>query len=485
MYEKVQCNVCGYNALERRQDGFYICPACGQIYERKEVEGDIEHSIELWNAFDRLRKNDFDEAHDLFTSVLAKDKRSHRAFFGRALADNAISFLENSTGKKVPICHNISENSFCQNEDYLNAIKNAPTEIVDGYKSMVMHIEAIRKEWIEKARKEKPYDVFICYKDKEEDGTTRTKDSYDISELCSELEKQNLNVFCARKSLVDKISEQYEPYIYNALKTSPVMIVYGSNPDYFRSAWVKNEWNRFLKLIELKQKDEKSLIIVYNGVNVSDLPEKLRIRQCMDKNSLTFFNDLMRHIGKLVYKNSYDAAVLPKIEIKRQTFQPKNTIIANGNVPTKQFATESTANENVTGDNRLINVRRFIENELKEEAISVIRDLLSENPHNYKALYYQFLVENDLWGSKPVIESDLKKIKSYETIDRILSCCSLKFAYAFLDKLYKLALRLAKERSNMAVELLKRILPYEYTVPTKEYSAKNEYLRQLFEIAIH
>ena len=81
--------------------------------------------------------------------------------------------------KKVPTCNSISEFSFIESKDVQKAISLAPKDIAETYKKQAEQIEGIRLEWMKKASKEKPYDVFICFKDSDrERGLERTDDSY-------------------------------------------------------------------------------------------------------------------------------------------------------------------------------------------------------------------------------------------------------------------------------------------------------------------
>ena len=87
-------------------------------------------------------------------------------------------------------------------------------------------IEEIRKGIIEVSSNEEPYDIFICYKETDALGR-RTPDSVIAMDLYKKLKSEGYKVFFSRISLRNKVSEQYEPYIYNAINTAKVMIVFG------------------------------------------------------------------------------------------------------------------------------------------------------------------------------------------------------------------------------------------------------------------
>ena len=237
--------------------------------------------------------------------------------------------------KKVPTCNSISESSFIDSRDVKRAIELAPGDIAESYKSQAEQIEAIRVEWVKKASREPAYDVFISYKDSDrEHHIERTDDSYDAHELYMALTEAGYKVFFSRVSLRDKVSEHYEPYIYNAIKTAKVMIVFGEKPEYFNAVWIKNEWMRFRKRIELGEKHQNSLVVAYKGLDPADLPIGLRSRQCIDASSITFLEDLKKHIDKIIRKPEKAAAAVKvdepaaTVEVPEKKKSKKGIIIA-------------------------------------------------------------------------------------------------------------------------------------------------------------
>ena len=292
------CRSCG-GELDR-QGNYYVCRFCGNKWMIDAAE-DV-HVVDRANAWAALRDCDFEKAAELFENIIFKDKNNHEAHWGRALALAGIIYVTDfHESRRVPTCNNISESSFIESRDVKAAIALAPVDIADSYKAQAERIDAIRSEWVKKARKEPPYDVFICFKDSDRDrGLERTDDSYEAQNLYHALKEEGYKVFFSRESLRGKVSEHYEPYIYNALKTAKVMIVYGQNPEYFSAVWVKNEWLRFRNMIESGEKPENSLVVAYKGIDPADLPTGLRSRQCMNANEFTFFDDLKAHIRSVI-----------------------------------------------------------------------------------------------------------------------------------------------------------------------------------------
>ncbi|MBR3879324.1 MAG: TIR domain-containing protein, partial [Clostridia bacterium] len=284
------CKSCG-GSLERIGN-YYVCKFCGSKWTI-DANQDV-HVIDRANAWSALRDCDFERAGELFENIIYKEPENHEAYWGRALANAGIMYVTDfHENRKVPTCNSISESSFIESRDVKKAIELAPADIARSYQSQAEQIESIRVEWVKKASREPAYDVFISYKDSDrEHGIDRTDDSYDAHELYNALTAEGYKVFFSRVSLRSKVSEHYEPYIYNAIKTAKVMIVFGEKPEYFNAVWIKNEWMRFRKRIELGEKHPNSLVVAYKGIDPADLPVGLRSRQCLDAGSFTFLEDL-------------------------------------------------------------------------------------------------------------------------------------------------------------------------------------------------
>ncbi len=301
------CKSCGGETV--RQGNYYVCKFCGNKWMIDAAE-DV-HVVDRANAWAALRDCDFEKSAELFENIIYKDPKGHEAYWGRALANAGIMYVTDyHENKKVPTCNSISEASFLESADVKKAISLAPVDIANTYRSQATQIENIRVEWVKKASREPAYDVFICFKDSDrERGIERTPDSYDAQELYSLLTDEGYKVFFSRVSLRGKVSEHYEPYIYNALRTAKVMIVFGEKPEYFNAVWVKNEWIRFRAMIERGEKDPKSLVVVYKNMSPADLPVGLKNRQCLCESEITFLEDLKRHINKIIHPERDRGAV--------------------------------------------------------------------------------------------------------------------------------------------------------------------------------
>ena len=450
----LKCKSCGGSV--RKLQNYYECEYCNNKWEL-EYENDI-NALDRASAWGRLREGDFENAMDLFDEIVAKEPRNHEGYWGRALARRGIIYVTDiSEHKKVPTCNNITEESFINDVDVQKAIKYAPVEIAENYNTQATYIEKVCKEWLEKANKEPAYDVFISYKDSDIDnGLERTQDSIDAQDLYNALVDEGYKVFFSRISLRDKIAEQYEPYIYNALKTAKVMIVFGEKPEYFSSVWVKNEWSRYKNRIEKGEKHKNSLVVVYKNMNPNDLPSILKTRQCINASDMTFLTDLNRHIARVV-RETKQVVQLEKIEIKGGQIGKKSTTIDVNTIEVREIGQAAIAETSISEKQSVVLMHDYIKEGIWEEAIELADDLLFNNPANADAIWCKLLAEHRVIDVDGLVkELDFLDIKDVGALEKLINCAKKYRAEKILKKLYL-------EVGNVNYEkILEFILPYSF-----------------------
>lgn len=308
-YENI-CNICGANY--EYVNGRWVCPACG-AYKAEELSN--EEVTLLYNAAQKLRLADFDDAEQAYADIVQKYPFNHEGYWGRLLSKYGIKYEEDFDGKKIPTCYATTIESILGDSDYKRATELAPPDVREYYARQAEYIERVRKEWVDKASHEAPYDVFICYKDSDlANGIDRTQDSIAAQELYIHLMEQGYRVFFSRESLRDKVGEKYEPYIFNALSTAKVMLVYGTNPEFITSTWLKNEWTRYHKRILAGDKKQGSLVTICDGFAPSELPRLLSATQCFDATKRSFYSDLDKYVKKYTKEDEPAPVAVPAPE---------------------------------------------------------------------------------------------------------------------------------------------------------------------------
>ena len=451
------CKTCG--GPVNRVGNYYICEYCRNKWEID--SGNDVHAVDRANAWSALRDGDFEKAAELFENIIVKEVKNHEAYWGRALALAGIVYVTDmNENKKVPTCNNITEDSFINNKDVQKAISLAPTDIADGYKQQAEYIEKVRIEWLEKASKEPAYDVFISFKDSDrENGVERTQDSIDAQDLYNALVAEGYKVFFSRISLRDKIAEQYEPYIYNAIKTAKVMIVFGEKAEYFSSVWIKNEWSRFKTRIEKGEKHKNSLVVVYKNMNPGDLPVVLKSRQCLNASNMTFLPDLYRHIKRVV-EESRQMVQLDRVEIKGGQISKKASKIENESLKTREIGEGAVAETSISEKQQLDLVKTYIRSKQWNDADELLNDILFNNPAFADAIFCKLLVKNTVTTSEVLISKlNIFTDEDYGLLERYLNSASKDDAATLLDSLYDSG---KTQSEDVYLALLKVILPYNY-----------------------
>lgn len=314
-----KCKMCG-GALEiNNNETVATCEYCGTQQTLPKLDDDRRA-----NLYDRAnhfrRNNEFDKAMGIYEQILNEDNTDAEAYWSLVLCRYGIEYVEDpSSHKRIPTVNRAQFTSIFDDDNYKSALQNA-----DGYQRSIYEEEAkaineIQKGILAVSQKEEPFDVFLCYKETDNNGR-RTPDSVLANDLYHQLTQEGFRVFFARITLEDKLGSAYEPYIFAALNSAKVMVVLGTKPEFFKAVWVRNEWSRYLALI--KQGQKKMLIPAYKDMDPYDLPEEFSHLQAQDMSKLGFMQDLIRGIKKIAQADTPKTTVV------------KETVISGGNANT-------------------------------------------------------------------------------------------------------------------------------------------------------
>ena len=293
----IKCKMCGGDLVIEPGATVAECEYCGT---RQTIPNqDDEKKLTLFARANRLRMGcEFDKAAGIYESIVADFPQEAEAYWGLVLCKYGTEYVDDpATGKKIPTCHRSSFESILEDSDFEQALENADVVARKVYRDEAKQIEEIRKGIIEVSGKEEPYDIFICYKETDENGE-RTVDSVIAQDVYDALTEKGYRVFFSRITLEDKLGQEYEPYIFAALNSAKIMLAFGTDYEYYNAVWVKNEWSRYLKLMA---KDKtKHLIPCYKGIDAYDMPKEFAKLQAQDMGKVGAIQDLMRGIEKLL-----------------------------------------------------------------------------------------------------------------------------------------------------------------------------------------
>ena len=300
----INCKNCG-GKIELSSDKTYAtCEYCGSIMTLPRVSD--EQRLAAFNRGNHFRRiGEFDKALAVYEHIVQEDDTDAEAHWCCALCRFGIEYVEDPTTYEwIPTCHRASFDSFLDDVDYKAALDYSDGITQKQYMKEGAKIAEIQRSILATSQSTEPYDIFICYKESDENGE-RTRDSVLAQEIYYQLKEQGKRIFFSRITLEDMVGTQYEPYIFAALNSAKIMIVVGTKPEHFNAIWVKNEWSRFLAM--MKKDRDKILLPCYRDMDPYDLPEQLSILQSYDMGKISFMADLTHGISKILDTNKQSA----------------------------------------------------------------------------------------------------------------------------------------------------------------------------------
>ena len=322
-----KCKMCG-GSLEVTE-GMTVCECeyCGT--KQTLPKTDNEQTLNMFNRANHFRQQcEFDKAAEIYERMTAQ-RDDAELYWSIVLCRYGIEYVDDPlTKKKIPTCHRTQYKSILEDADYLEALSHADSVQKEVYKQEAEYIDKVQKGILEISNKEKPFDVFICYKETDDMGR-RTPDSVLAQELYYGLTKEGFKVFFSRITLESKLGTEYEPYIFAALNSAKVMVVVGTKPEYFNAVWVRNEWSRYLMLMQ--EDRSRTLIPAYKDMDPYDLPDALSMFQAQDMSKLGFMQDLIHGIKKIVSTDEPKKEVVKKTVVRTSSSNIEN-LIKRGNL---------------------------------------------------------------------------------------------------------------------------------------------------------
>lgn len=295
----LKCKICGGDIEITANENIGTCQYCGTTITLPRLDSDKKSR--LFNRAHQYRLNcEFDQAFDAYQAITLEDETEAEAYWGMLLSEYGVEYVEDpKTGKRIPTCHRTNYNSVLNSTNYQLACQYAEAEIKFMYQDEAKVLDGIQKKIISISSKEEPYDVFICYKETDEAGE-RTEDSVLAQDIYDALTDKGMKVFFARITLEDKLGQDYEPYIYAALRSAKVMLMVTTSSEHSNAIWVKNEWSRFIGM--MSEDSEKVLIPVYKDISPYELPSDFVKYQSQDMGKVGALQDLIRGVKRITEK---------------------------------------------------------------------------------------------------------------------------------------------------------------------------------------
>lgn len=507
----IETKVCHCGGTYIYKDGKWVCDSCGRPMPR--ILDSRENQL-LAVAEGKFAQGNFAEAEELYDEIVKSYQECYAAYWGLTLVRHGIKLVDDlRTGQKVVTCWDPEISSIKDDKNYKKVLAHAPSAERPYYEKKADEIEKILQQWQEEARKLKPYDVFICFKktENDDDPNSRTQDSFDLADLYNRLTRDKYNVFFSMYSLDGILAEHYEPYIFQALSTAKVMIVYGSKEEYFGSTWMKNEWTRFLHKIDEGRKAKNALLPVVKDCDPGVLPPRLRTLQALDAGKNTFYSDLKEYIDKVLSAGE-NAAELQRNKVKfgerREVTRQQSRKIKSRTLQ----ATDDIENVSAQGEQLMRVINSFVQQGQFQRAEKFCDTWIKSNPTNYRDLeelvktiikagniklakkyvdyivdmspdrkrtrLWQFMLEDgcaqiDEWA-KNVIPSRHISLEYMQKVLPLISENEISVLYGYYDGIAKQS-KFSEKLKNM----ISYVLEYDADV-----NKKNDFVNSLLKVAI-
>lgn len=382
----LKCKMCGSNLDIEDSITVCKCEKCGTSQTVPDIEDDKE--LKLFERAGRLRFNcDFDKAAGIYNTITDSYPEEAEGYWGLILCKYGIEYADNASGKKVPVCHRISYDSVMDDEDFELVMENSDSESRAIFREEAKIIEENRKKYIQIAESEQPYDIYISYRAKDDNGD-KTAVSEIAGHLYNKLTSARYRVFLSEAALKGKKQSDCEPYIYSALNSANVMLALGTSYDDYNNVWVKNEWNRYLEIAE-KNKN-KCLIPCYKDVDEYDIPKEFAgLKVCQLGNDDTFDN-IMAEIANVVKQES----------VNQPAPEPEKA------EPAEEIELEEIEIIEPVDINKLLDEGfSAISDKNWKKANKLFFHVLDEEPDNSKAYWEQLLVQQECTNAREMADN--------------------------------------------------------------------------------
>lgn len=442
-----KCKMCGGELNVNKGDKIVECEFCGTT--QTVSTSDDEKILKMIARGNSLRnEGEFDKAYNIFEQIILEGKPDAEVYWNLLLCKYGITYVDDYDGKKKPTINRMSLTPILDDEDYKKVLELADVVTKENYVMQAEQISKIQDNIINIVKNEKPYDIFISYKETDEYGD-RTKDSILAQEIYDNLTKEGYKVFLSRICLSSVAGQEYEPYIYSALYSAKIMVLVTTNVDYINAVWVKNEWSRFLNM--MKQDQSKKIIPCFKDIDAYDLPKEIRNIQALDMNKLGFIQDLVVGINKIMHKGNtsntnttskndayVDDAIKSGLEliknaslndIQKDKLQKINEKIFSIDVSNPyydlfDFVLHSNTKESLETANNIINKNNEVINKvlfniifkLTKNEFNKLNDIDSSKLSNFNKNYFdylEFLIDNYEIINKLQLEDKFDNLKGY------------------------------------------------------------------------
>lgn len=364
----------------------------------------------------------FDDAYTAYGKAAQADGSEPEAYFGMALAAHKVRYIKDIVNNRLqPICYDVTEKRFSADGNYLKALSLASPEQRAEYERRAREIDYIKSEFYKLSSSGMKYDCFICVKVSGEGGS-KTVDSERANDIYYHLRDKGYKPFYSEREIQNATGADYEARILYALFSSPCMLVVCSDERYLQTPWVKNEYSRFVSLINDERKEANSIAIGFFDTPIERLPGRNGRLQGVCLNKPDAYSKIVDFVNncspsernkadeddikrKLEEQAAAQARQLEEFKRQQQLAQTelreKLAAIQGGDAQSDISVGSSNVNA------LLANVNRFLDKEDFDNAKKYCERVLDIEPENGEAWMGLLLVVFEAYNTNVL----LKKIK--------------------------------------------------------------------------
>lgn len=418
----LRCKNCeGEMDMREAKNGVLTCPYCRTIVVLPREDSSDATKAYLNSGNQNLELGRFDEAYTMFGKAVEENAQEPEGYFGMALAKAKIQYLKDLVNNKLqPICFEISENKFTDDKNYQKALELSSPDQKQIYTEKGNAIDNIKSKFFELKKNNVEYDTFICCKVTNEEGNN-TQDSMNALKIYHELKDGGYKPFYSEEVLKNFVGDDYEANILYALYSSGSMLVVCSKDDYLQTKWVKNEYTRFITLMEENEKQRGSIAFVYSGTPIEEFPGIQGKVQGIDFSKYNALNQILSFVEK--YAGSNRLLNFQRKEYGKSSVQKKRTI--KREIQKRNLSVSVSDVVSISDSAKLSNAQILLEKGDFDNVCNFCNEILMGNKFFGKAYWTLFLAQNKCKNNDEFIKSP-DTVVDFSNFEKALSATSDK-----------------------------------------------------------
>lgn len=301
MAEIYTCKCCGASLTVSADGKTGVCEFCGTrvVFPKAGFKG--------MNRANELRqRREFDQAEAIYRSLTIAFPDDPEIWWNILLCEYGIEYVQEAD-RRVPTINRMKYEPLTEQEAYRKAIALSDAETAAIYRAEGQVIADIQTRLQTIVAQEDPYDVFICFKDRDDATGERTLDSALAQDVYDALTKEGYRVFFSRISLRTAVGQEFEPRIFAALNSAKMMILVACAPEHVGADWVKNEWSRYLKL--MSRDADRYLLPIYADMKPEEFPPRLAALEGIEVNGANYMDLIVKNVADRIGRRREDPAL--------------------------------------------------------------------------------------------------------------------------------------------------------------------------------